>query len=142
MREDGSLVGLLDEYAPSADELAHDHLMDISGSIFSRMREIGITQSELARRAGMDEGRVSKVIRGKENMTMRTLARLEVALDFRLDAGFFYGVTSRGSEGGGTELSVRGTMRAAKPPAWGDAGRPRLRVIDGGLSRDAERRQM
>lgn len=98
IRDGGSLSYLLDEYAPSADELAEDHAMDISSAIYLRMRELGLTQSELASRLGMDEGQVSRIIRGKQNITIKTLARIEVALDFRLDSGFDYTPAIRGEE--------------------------------------------
>lgn len=90
IRDGGSLSYLIEEYNPTAEELANDHAMDISGSIFARMEEMGITQSELAKRLDMDESQVSRIIRGKRNITLKTLAKIEIALDFRLDEGFTY----------------------------------------------------
>lgn len=72
----------------SPEDLAWDHAMDISGSIYQRLRELRMSQSELAARLGVSAGRVSQIIKGDPGMSLRLLARLETALDFRLDTGF------------------------------------------------------
>lgn len=91
IRKGKSLEWLLEEPI-DADELLWDHKMDISGSIYKRMKECGVSQSELARKMKMDRAQLSKILSGNGNITLRTIARLEVALDFRLDAGFRYGL--------------------------------------------------
>jgi transcriptional regulator with XRE-family HTH domain len=48
------------------------------------MREQGLTRADLAGRMGVSPGRVSQVLSGGENLTLRTLATLAAALD----AGF------------------------------------------------------
>lgn len=70
--------------------------MDISESIFSRMIELGFTQSGLADNTGMDRRQISRIITGRQSITLSTLAKLEVALSFRLDEGFTYVSPSAG----------------------------------------------
>jgi transcriptional regulator with XRE-family HTH domain len=47
------------------------------------MRERGITRADLAARMGVSPGRVSQILGGGENLTLRTLAGLSTALDAR-----------------------------------------------------------
>ena len=50
-----------------------------------QMRECGLTRAELAERMGVSPGRVSQILSGGENLTLRTLAALSTALDARFD---------------------------------------------------------
>lgn len=88
-----SLADLIDRL-PDSDDLAWDHAMDISGSIYTRLKELGISKGELADRLGVSPGRVSQIIKGDPGMSLKTLARLECALGFRLDGGFHYSITT------------------------------------------------
>ena len=47
------------------------------------MRERGLSRAELANRMGVSPGRVSQILSGGENLTLRTLAALSTALDAR-----------------------------------------------------------
>ena len=49
------------------------------------MRERGLTRADLAARMGVSPGRVSQILGGGENLTLRTLAALSSALDARFD---------------------------------------------------------
>ncbi len=49
------------------------------------MRERGLTRADLAARMGVSPGRVSQILGGGENLTLRTLAALASALDARFD---------------------------------------------------------
>ena len=75
---------------PTAEDLAWDHAMDISGSIYARLRELGMTQKDLAAAIGVSAGRISQIIKGEPGMSLKTLARIEAALDFDLGASFCY----------------------------------------------------
>lgn len=90
MIETGSDLGWLASLPESADDLVYDHKMDISASVYLRMKELGLTQTELAERMGVDRSQVCRILAGKMNVTLKTIARLEDALDFRLDGGFRY----------------------------------------------------
>jgi transcriptional regulator with XRE-family HTH domain len=49
------------------------------------MRERDLTRADLAARMGVSPGRVSQILGGGENLTLRTLAALSTALDARFD---------------------------------------------------------
>jgi transcriptional regulator with XRE-family HTH domain len=49
------------------------------------MRELGLTRADLAARIGVSPGRVSQILGGGENLTLRTLAAVATALDARFD---------------------------------------------------------
>ena len=50
----------------------------------SRMQELGLTQQQLAERMGCTQQHVSNLLKGRVNMTLETLAKLEKALSFDL----------------------------------------------------------
>lgn len=67
------------------------------------MRERGLTRADLAARMGVSPGRVSQILGGGENLTLRTLAALSTALDARFDVALSAlksedAYTSRGTE--------------------------------------------
>lgn len=74
----------------SGDELAWDHAMDISGSVYDRLKELSMSNKDLAAKLGVTPGRVSQILKGYPGMSLKMLAKLEIALDFRLDRGFRY----------------------------------------------------
>jgi transcriptional regulator with XRE-family HTH domain len=49
------------------------------------LREHGLNRADLAGRMGVSPGRVSQILGGGENLTLRTLAALSTALDARFD---------------------------------------------------------
>lgn len=49
------------------------------------LESIGVSQRELAARLGVSEGRVSQVLSGRENITLRTLAAMGWALGVRFE---------------------------------------------------------
>ena len=49
------------------------------------LRERGISRADLAARMHVSPGRVSQILSGGENLTLRTLAALSTALDARFD---------------------------------------------------------
>ncbi len=48
-----------------------------------KMREEGITQTELAERMGCNQQYVSKLLKGCENLTLETIAKIEMALNLK-----------------------------------------------------------
>ena len=58
--------------------------IEIGEEIVQRMDELGINQTELARRMGVSRARVSQVLSGSDNLTLRTLVGVANALDARL----------------------------------------------------------
>ena len=57
----------------------------LTNEVTWHMRERGLTRADLAARMGVSPGRVSQILGGGENLTLRTLAALSVALDARFD---------------------------------------------------------
>jgi antitoxin component HigA of HigAB toxin-antitoxin module len=57
----------------------------LTNEITVHLREHGLTRAELASRMGVSPGRISQVLSGGENLTLRTLAALSTALDAQLD---------------------------------------------------------
>jgi transcriptional regulator with XRE-family HTH domain len=57
----------------------------LTNEINWHMRERGLTRADLAARMGVSPGRVSQILGGGENLTLRTLAALSTALDARFD---------------------------------------------------------
>jgi transcriptional regulator with XRE-family HTH domain len=60
-------------------------ITEITNEINWQLRERRITRAELADRMGVSAGRISQVLSGDENLTMRTLASLAMALDARFE---------------------------------------------------------
>lgn len=86
------------------------------------MRERGLSRADLAARMGVSPGRVSQILGGGENLTLRTLAALSTALDARFD------IELSPLKGGDT-YSSRDTGRAYA------AGRSRVTHREARLSR-------
>jgi transcriptional regulator with XRE-family HTH domain len=60
-------------------------LTQLTNEINWYMRERGLTRADLAARMGVSPGRVSQILGGGENLTLRTLAALSTALGARFD---------------------------------------------------------
>ena len=56
----------------------------IAIKVRNRMRELGITQKELALQLGCTQQHISVLLVGKSNMTLETVSKLEQALSFDL----------------------------------------------------------
>jgi len=89
------------------------------------MRERGLSRADLAARMGVSPGRVSQILGGGENLTLRTLAALSTALDAHFDlelsplkTGDSY--TSHGP--GQAEAAPAGNHRALPRAAHRQAG--------------------
>lgn len=90
MIKQGVSLEWLEQLEITPEDLAYDHRMDISGSIFTRMKELGMTQNDLAEKTGMERSQISRIIKGQQNITLSMLSKLEIALGLRLDKGFVY----------------------------------------------------
>ena len=87
IEDGGSLEHLLDERLPPED-MAYFYSMDISGAVYARMEKLGISKRELAERMGVPPAQITKIIKGNQNMTLKTIAKLECALDMDITYGF------------------------------------------------------
>jgi len=59
--------------------------MQVTDEITWRMRSLGLSRADLASRMGVSPGRVSQVLSGGENITLRTLASLAAAVDAQFE---------------------------------------------------------
>jgi len=60
------------------------HSAQIAMKVKGRLNALGLTQKELAERMGCSQQYVSLILKGKENLTLETIAKLETVLDFEL----------------------------------------------------------
>lgn len=67
-----------------ANEAWLDRSADIALRILTALHVWRISQKELAEKIGVSPQQVSKIVKGKENLTLETIARLEVALGVAL----------------------------------------------------------
>ena len=109
----GNLSALEDDV--SCDELAWDHAMDISGSVYARLEELSLSNKDLATKLGVTPGRVSQILKGYPGMSLKMLAKLEIALDFRLDGGFYYS-----SKESGVSATAELVLPHRQESAWGE----------------------
>ena len=56
----------------------------IAMKMLDKMDIMGITQKMLAERMGCSQQYVSKILKGKENLSLETLSKIESALDLHL----------------------------------------------------------
>ena len=60
------------------------HSQKIAVKVLLQMKQVGLTQKALAERMNCTQQYVSKILKGKENMSLDTLTRLEIALGINL----------------------------------------------------------
>lgn len=58
-----------------------DKQMEIAAQISRYIRQLGINQKELAEKADIGESQLSEILRGEANPTLKTLVKIEAALD-------------------------------------------------------------
>ena len=56
----------------------------IAIKILSKMRESGISQTELAHKMGCSQQYVSKILKGQENLSLETISKIEDSLGLSL----------------------------------------------------------
>ena len=52
--------------------------------MLDKMEELGLTQKSLAERMGCTQQNVSKILKGRENLSIETLCKIEAALQLSL----------------------------------------------------------
>ena len=87
IEDGGNLENLINKRLPPED-MAYFYSMDISGAVYTRMKELGMSKQGLAERMGVSPAQVTKIIKGSQNMTLKTIAKLECALDMDITYGF------------------------------------------------------
>ena len=67
------------------DEELSRLITQLTNEITVHLQEHRLTRAELASRMGVSPGRISQVLSGGENLTLRTLASIATALDARFE---------------------------------------------------------
>ena len=60
----------------------------VGEAIVESMERLGVTRSELAKRLGVSRPRVTQILAGDDNLTLKTLVAVAAALDSRLRIDF------------------------------------------------------
>lgn len=60
------------------------HSQMIAVKVLLQMKQMGLTQKALAERMNCSQQYVSKILKGRENMSLDTLSKLEAALNINL----------------------------------------------------------
>ncbi len=84
----GSGTGVSPDHRATESQIEDEMLAlvtQLTNEINWYMRERGLTRADLAARMGVSHGRVSQILGGGENLTLRTLAALSTALHARFD---------------------------------------------------------
>jgi len=86
------------------------------------MRERGLTRADLASRMGVSPGRISQVLSGGENLTLRTLASIATALDARFEMDLRPRETGNGTVDATPQPAPAAAERSpARTPSFGRA---------------------
>lgn len=64
------------------DWVCHSHA--IAAAMSNRMELLGMTQKALAMKMNCSQQYISKVLKGRENMSLETLCKIEKALDVKI----------------------------------------------------------
>lgn len=58
--------------------------LEIGEQIVERMEELGLTQADLARKMGVSRARISQILRGDDNLTLKSVVAVAIGLDCRV----------------------------------------------------------
>lgn len=79
-------VDLSDFYAETetSETRAYEHALDIEFIVHREMLHQGLSKSDLAKRMGISLQSLSKLLNSQPNMTLKTIARFELALGIKI----------------------------------------------------------
>lgn len=79
-------VDLSDFYAETetSETRAYEHALDIEFIVHREMQRSGLSKSELAKRMGVSLQSLSKLLNSQPNMTLKTIAKFELALGIKI----------------------------------------------------------
>ena len=63
---------------------AYEHALDIEFIVHREMKHLGLSKSELANRMGISLQSLSKLLNSQPNMTLKTIAKFELALVIKI----------------------------------------------------------
>ena len=79
-----TVLGFDAETVETKDEKWMCHSQAIAAIMSNRMGELGMTQRALAEKMNCTQQYVSKVLKGRENLSLETLCKIENALGVRI----------------------------------------------------------
>ncbi len=59
--------------------------IEIGEQVVARMEEQGMTQADLARAIGVSRARINQILRGNDNLTLKSIVAVAIGLDCRVD---------------------------------------------------------
>ena len=79
-------VDLSDFYAETetSETRAYEHALDIEFIVHREMIHLGLSKSDLAKRMGVSLQSLSKLLNSQPNMTLKTIAKFELALGIKI----------------------------------------------------------
>ena len=72
------------EAVGATDYQVEDLVLSLTSEFIDRMDRTNVSRTELARRLGVQPPRVTRILQGNDNFTLRTLVQVAQALDCRL----------------------------------------------------------
>ena len=119
MTYDDSLAKLLDNFE-TPKTLAFEHALDISWNVYSEMKRRGIKNKDLAKKLDVSEARVSQILNMQPNLTLETIAALELALDIRFGFELVSQEYSNTTQSQSTLLCAATNLSLSEEPDFSD----------------------
>lgn len=76
-----NIAGFFEEKGPEDIERFVDKNLDISQQVYALLKEKGMSQKDFAKALGKTDAEISKWLSGAHNLTLRSIAKMEAALD-------------------------------------------------------------
>lgn len=78
-------INIISEMTPDKlEERWKNNSLAIATIMSGRMAELGLTQRTLAKKMNCTQQYVSKVLKGRENLSLETMCKIENALDIKI----------------------------------------------------------
>lgn len=87
------ILGLDEPLPPNVDTILFKLMLDFSIGVFVRLEELGLKQKDLAELLGVSPAAVSKMLSPTGNLSLRTMAKVAVALGCEFDQLHMRGVS-------------------------------------------------
>ena len=75
----------IDEFQGDPDYEFAKVAIEVGEQIVARMEERGMTQADLAREMGVSRARVSQILRGNDNLTLKSIVAVAIGLECRIE---------------------------------------------------------
>lgn len=84
MRERPLIEAKIEQFRDHPNFVAHQVLLDLNEQMLARMSELGLRNTDLANLLGVSRSYVSRLLDGRPNLTVRSLAAIAIALNTQL----------------------------------------------------------